>query len=103
MAHFGALLHALLSSLTSHFVDKLRDRIGNPVRVNVRDIAEMATKISCSESKLVHKPLDKDDPKCGCPDITRVREVLGSEPRVPAREGLKRALEWFAEDVLEVS
>ena len=103
MAHFGALLHALLSSLTSHFVDKLCDRIGNPVRVNVRDIAEMATKISCSESKLVHKPLDKDDPKCGCPDITRVREVLGSEPRVPAREGLKRALEWFAEDVLEVS
>jgi nucleoside-diphosphate-sugar epimerase len=94
MAHFGALLHALLSSLTSHFVDKLRDRIGNPVGISVRgDIAEMVTKISCSESKLVHKPLDKDDPKCGCPDITRVREVLGSEPRVPAREGLNRALE----------
>jgi dTDP-glucose 4,6-dehydratase len=53
----------------------------------------MVTKISCGESKLVHKPLDKDDLKCGCPDITRVREVLGLEPRVPAREGLNRALE----------
>ncbi len=93
MDYFGALFHALLSSLISHFVDKLRERIGNPVGISVRDIAEMATKISCSESKLVHKPLDKDDPKCGCPDITRVREVLGSEPRVPAREGLNRALE----------
>jgi nucleoside-diphosphate-sugar epimerase len=93
MAHFGALLHALLSSLISHFVDKLRERIGNPVGISGRDIAGMVTKISCGESKLVHKPLDKDDLKCGCPDITRVREVLGLEPRVPAREGLNRALE----------
>ncbi len=61
------------------------------------DIAKMVTKISCSESKFVHKHLDKDDPKCGCPDITRVREVLGSEPRVPAEEGLKLTFEWFAQ------
>jgi hypothetical protein len=73
MNHFGALLHALLSSLISHFVDKLRERIGNPVGISVRHIAEMVTKSSCSESKPIREPLDKDVSKCGCPDITRVR------------------------------
>jgi len=34
----------------------------------------MVAKISYSESKLVHKPLDKDDSKCGCLAIARVRE-----------------------------
>lgn len=53
MHHFGAFLHALLSSLISHFVDKLRKRIGNPVRTSVRYIAGMVTRISCSESELV--------------------------------------------------
>ena len=70
-------MYALLSSLTGHFVAKPRKRIGNPVRMGVRDVAGMATRISCSESELVHEPLDKDDPKCVCPDVTRVREVLG--------------------------
>ena len=56
----------------------------------MRHIAEMVTRISS---------LDKDDPKSGCPDITCVREVLGWDPRVPAGERLKTALEWFAERV----
>jgi hypothetical protein len=89
MHHFGARLHALLSSLISHFVDKVRKRIGNP-----RD--ERALHCRDGNHNLIS---DKDDPKCGCPDITCVREVLGWEPRVPAAERLKTALELFAERV----
>ena len=63
--HFGALLRALLSSLISHLIDKLRERLGNPVGISVRDIAEMVTKSSCSESKPIRRPLDKDDPSVG--------------------------------------
>ena len=71
--------------------------IGNPIEYTVREIARMVVEISGSESELVHRPLpQEDDPKRRCPDITRAKEVLGWEPRVPAREGLKRTLEWFA-------
>jgi dTDP-glucose 4,6-dehydratase len=71
--------------------------IGNPIEYTVREIARMVVELSGSESELVHRSLpQEDDPKRRCPDITRAREVLDWEPRVPAREGLERTLEWFA-------
>jgi dTDP-glucose 4,6-dehydratase len=71
--------------------------IGNPQEHSVREIARMVIELSGSESELVHEPLPEDDPKRRCPDITRAKEVLGWQPRVGARQGLKRTLEWFAE------
>jgi dTDP-glucose 4,6-dehydratase len=70
--------------------------IGNPHEMSVREIAELVIELSGSASELVHEPLPEDDPKRRCPDITRAREALGWEPRVPAREGLKKTLQWFA-------
>jgi nucleoside-diphosphate-sugar epimerase len=55
----------------------------------------MVIELSGSKSEIVHEPLPEDDPKRRCPNITRAREALGWEPRVPAREGLKRTIEWF--------
>ena len=71
--------------------------IGNPTELTVREIAEMVMEISGGEGELVHEPLPEDDPKQRCPDITRAREALGWEPRVPAREGLEKTFGWFAE------
>jgi dTDP-glucose 4,6-dehydratase len=71
--------------------------IGNPVEYSVRQIAEMILEISGSQSRIVHEPLPEDDPKQRRPDITRARETLGWEPRVPAKEGLKLTFEWFAQ------
>jgi dTDP-glucose 4,6-dehydratase len=70
--------------------------VGNPQEHTVREIAELVIELSGGESELVHEPLPEDDPKRRCPDITRAREALGWEPRVPAREGLERTLDWFA-------
>ncbi len=71
--------------------------IGNPVEYSVHEIAEMILNLSGSRSELVHEPLPKDDPKQRCPDITRARELLGWEPCVTAREGLKLTFDWFTE------
>jgi dTDP-glucose 4,6-dehydratase len=71
--------------------------IGNPVEYSVRQVAEMILEISGSQSGIVYEPLPEDDPKQRCPDITRARETLGWEPRVPAKEGLKLTFEWFAQ------
>jgi dTDP-glucose 4,6-dehydratase len=70
--------------------------IGNPVEYSVKEVAELILELCGSRSPLVHKSLPKDDPKQRCPDITRAREVLGWEPRVPAEEGLSRTFHWFA-------
>ena len=71
--------------------------IGNPVEYSVREVAELILEISGSGSRIVYEPLPQDDPKQRCPDITRARNSLGWEPRVGAREGLTKTLEWFAE------
>jgi nucleoside-diphosphate-sugar epimerase len=57
----------------------------------------MILEISGSQSRIVHEPLPEDDPKKRRPDITRARETLDWEPRVPAEEGLKLTFEWFAQ------
>jgi dTDP-glucose 4,6-dehydratase len=75
--------------------------IGNPVEYPVREIAEMVIDISGSTSELVFEPLPEDDPKQRCADISRAREILGWEPRLPAREGLKKTIEWFGHRLSE--
>jgi dTDP-glucose 4,6-dehydratase len=72
--------------------------MGNPVEYSVREVARMVIELcGRDESELVHEPLPENDPRRRCPDISRAREVLRWEPRVPAREGLARTLRWFAE------
>jgi dTDP-glucose 4,6-dehydratase len=71
--------------------------VGNPKERTVQEIAELVIELSGSESSIIYEPLPEDDPKRRCPDIGRAREALGWEPRVGAREGLKKTLEWFAE------
>jgi dTDP-glucose 4,6-dehydratase len=81
--------------------------IGNPQEEHtVAEIVRMIVELSGSESELVDEPLPEDDPKPSCPHLTRAKEILGWEPRVPVREGFKKTLEWFAkrsERVCEVS
>ena len=71
--------------------------IGNPRELSVREVATMTLELSGSRSGIAYKPLPKDDPKQRCPDITLARKVLDWEPRIPAEEGLRRTLGWFAE------
>ena len=69
--------------------------IGNPDEYTVRELAEMVLALTGSASPLVHLPLPTDDPKVRKPNITRARQMLGWEPRVPVREGLARTIEYF--------
>ncbi len=71
--------------------------IGNPVEYSVREVAELILEISGSGSELANQPLPADDPKQRCPDITRAREVLGWEPKTPARKGLQETIRWFSQ------
>ena len=72
--------------------------VGNPVEYTVKEVAALILDLSGSASELLYQPLpQEDDPKQRRPDITRARETLGWEPRVPAKEGLKLTFEWFAQ------
>ena len=53
-----------------------------------------------SSSPIEFRPLPRDDPKVRQPDITVARELLGWEPRVSLREGLRRTIPYFREKVV---
>ena len=50
-----------------------------------------------STSQILYRPLPADDPKQRKPDISRAKEILGFEPKVPLREGLAKTTEDFRE------
>jgi dTDP-glucose 4,6-dehydratase len=69
--------------------------IGNPREMTIKEIAETIIKMTGSKSKLINKPLPKDDPKQRKPDITLARTKLGWEPKVVLEQGLVTTLEYF--------
>jgi dTDP-glucose 4,6-dehydratase len=69
--------------------------IGNPDEITIRDFAEEIVKLTGTKQKVVYRPLPQDDPKQRQPDVTKARELLGWEARVPRAEGLKITYEYF--------
>jgi dTDP-glucose 4,6-dehydratase len=69
--------------------------IGNPVEFTMQELADIVVELTGTSSPIVRQPLPVDDPKVRKPDITRARETLGWEPKVPLREGLARTVEYF--------
>lgn len=69
--------------------------LGNPEEMTVLDMAKKIIELTGSSSKIAFKPLPQDDPKVRRPDITKAKEILGWEPKVPVEEGLRRTIEWF--------
>jgi dTDP-glucose 4,6-dehydratase len=69
--------------------------LGNPLEMSVMEFARKILALTGSSSPIVHRPLPQDDPHVRQPDISRAREVLGWEPRVPLDEGLNKTIEYF--------
>lgn len=69
--------------------------IGNPDEITIKDFAEEIRNLTGSSQKFVYEPLPADDPMQRQPDITRAREILGWEPKVPRAEGMKITYDYF--------
>jgi UDP-glucuronate decarboxylase len=71
--------------------------IGNPCEFSMMDLAKIVTDLTGSRSRIVHHPLPTDDPKRRQPDISRAKNVMRWEPRVPLKDGLVRTIAYFEE------
>jgi UDP-glucuronate decarboxylase len=69
--------------------------LGNPNECTVKELAEEILAITGSRSTIMHKPLPADDPRQRQPDITLAERILGWEPEVHLREGLKKTVDYF--------
>lgn len=87
------LIEGIYRLLTSDLSEPVN--IGNPDELTVLYLAKEIIELTGSTSRIVFKQLPEDDPKVRQPDMTRARELLGWEPKIPRREGLKRTFEYF--------
>ena len=91
-----------VSDLVGGFVDFMMQEkgigpmnLGNDGEFTMLELAEEVISLTGSQSKIVHKPLPSDDPTRRRPDLSLARELLGYEPKVPLREGLKKTIEYY--------
>ncbi len=69
--------------------------IGNPDEITIKEFAEEIIKLTGTNQKIIYTPLPTDDPKQRQPDITKAKEILGWEPKVSRKEGLKITYDYF--------
>ncbi|WP_437659069.1 UDP-glucuronic acid decarboxylase family protein [Sorangium sp. So ce1182] len=69
--------------------------LGNPEEFTVLELAEEVIHLTGSRSRIAFRPLPQDDPRQRQPVIDQAKRVLGFEPKVPLRVGLRRTIEGF--------
>jgi dTDP-glucose 4,6-dehydratase len=74
--------------------------VGNPEEYTLLQLAETVIEVTESRSEIVHEALPVDDPQVRQPDITLARQILGWEPTVGLREGLKRTIQAAGPEAL---
>jgi dTDP-glucose 4,6-dehydratase len=87
------MVEGLYRLLLSEVVEPVN--LGNPDEVSVLQLAEEIRQLVGANSPIVFEPLPQDDPRVRRPDIRRAQELLGWEPTVERREGLRRTIADF--------
>lgn len=87
------LIEGIVRLLHSDCADPVN--IGNPDEITIGQFAEEIIALTGTSQKVIYKDLPIDDPKQRQPDITKARALLGWEPKVDRKEGLKRTYAYF--------
>ncbi len=75
--------------------------LGNPQEISILEFAQEIIELTESESEIVFEKLPKDDPQVRQPDISKAQEVLDWKPRIDRKEGLRKTLSYFEEQINE--
>ncbi|SEH00788.1 dTDP-glucose 4,6-dehydratase [Nonomuraea solani] len=73
--------------------------IGNPDELTMIELATLVRDLAGSSSEIRYIDRPADDPKVRRPDTSLAAERLGWSSEVPAKEGLRRTIEWFSAEL----
>jgi UDP-glucuronate decarboxylase len=73
--------------------------LGNPTELTINELVERVVEMTNSVSRVVRRPLPKDDPQRRRPDIAKAAELLGWKPRTSVDQGLEATIAWYAAEI----
>jgi dTDP-glucose 4,6-dehydratase len=86
-------IEGIYSLLMSDYAEPVN--IGNPYEISILDFVQEIIKLTGTQQKIIFKPLPKDDPMQRQPDITKAKAILGWEPKVDRKEGMRLTYDYF--------
>ncbi len=87
------VVEALVAAATAADVDRRTINIGSGKTTSINELAALAAEVAGQEVEVIHSPAESGGVSRLCADITLARRLLGYEPQVNLREGLRRTLE----------
>ena len=69
--------------------------LGNPGEFMMLQLAQKVIALTGSKSRIVKRPLPKDDPRQRRPDIALAKKLLSWAPSIPLEHGLKKTIAYF--------
>lgn len=89
------LVDGIITTMFSDKTDNGVYNLGNPDEHTVLEIAKIILRLTGSSSKIVFNPMPADDPQRRKPDITKIKNAVGWEPKVGFEKGLVKTIEYF--------
>lgn len=96
------LVDGLIALMNNNYTSPIN--LGNPDEYAIDDFANVIKDLvvqTCSD--IVYMDGVQDDPRRRKPDITRAIKYLNWYPKVPLKEGLKRTIEYFKQELLHAN
>lgn len=73
--------------------------LGNPDEFTIKELAEKIIEITGTKSQIKFSgAFRENDPMRRQPDITKVKNILGWEPKIKLEEGLRKTIEFYKEN-----
>ncbi len=73
--------------------------VGNPGEFTMKELAQKVGDIIGEDLRITYFPLPQDDPKQRKPNIERAKTLLSWEPKIQLAEGLKKTVDYFANNI----
>jgi UDP-glucose 4-epimerase len=101
--HIADVVEALIGLMVEPRAEGLVVNVGGTEEVTIKDLALLVKEMAGSESAIEYIPYEKaygpgfEDMKRRCPDISRIKELVGFEPKIDLRGIIQSVIEYYKE------
>jgi GDP-L-fucose synthase len=69
--------------------------LGSGREITIQELTALVVKLSGFKGMIAWDPSKPDGQPRRCLDVSRAKEQIGFEAKMPLEEGLRRTIEWF--------